>query len=148
MFNRAERHYGNTASSTRRQQRALTLPYSFLQKVCLKIKLGYQWCTEHSTARLRSVCERVRRGTWWQRRTGSTCRRCQWRRRCSPPPCAPPSSSGPRSPGTPHEAFRRQRVHNGAILPRRHPHLADDEEYDGHGGAEQRDQHEELEPEN
>lgn len=27
-------------------------------------------------------------------------------------------------------------------------HLADDEEDDGHGGAEQRDQHEELEPKN
>lgn len=27
-------------------------------------------------------------------------------------------------------------------------HLTDDEEDDGHGGAEQRDQHEELEPKN
>lgn len=35
------------------------------------------------------------------------------------------------------------------LVPRRVlPHLTDDEEDDGHGGAEQCDQHEELEPEN
>lgn len=42
----------------------------------------------------------------------------------------------------------RQHVHNWVILQCRDPHLADDEEYDGHGCAEQCDQHEELEPEN
>lgn len=60
---------------------------------------SYQWCTDHLTARLHNVCETVRRGTWWRRRTGSTCRRCQWRRRCSPALCGLPSASGPHSPG-------------------------------------------------
>lgn len=59
---------------------------------------SYQWCTDHSTAHLHSVCETVHRGTWWQRRTGSTCHRFQWRRHCSPPLCALPSASGPHSP--------------------------------------------------
>ena len=87
---------------SREHQKLLLL---FLQ-VSLKNK-GYQWCPGHSTAHLRSVCERVRRGTWWQRRTGSTFRKCRWRRRCSPAPCAPPSASGPHSPAAGPETRRR-----------------------------------------
>ncbi len=60
---------------------------------------SYQWCTDHLTARLHSACETGRTGTWWRRRTGSTCRRCRWRRHCSPALCALPSASGPHSPG-------------------------------------------------
>lgn len=60
---------------------------------------SYRWCTDHLTAHLHSVCERVHRGTWSQRRTGSTCHRSQWRRHCSPAPCALPSASDLHSPG-------------------------------------------------
>lgn len=62
-------------------------------------KCSYLWCTDHLTAHLHSVCEMAHRGTWSQRRTGSTCHRSQWRRHCSPAPCALPSASDLHSPG-------------------------------------------------